>query len=80
MWLAPKKPAYRLAAQAIPLQGLGSLLHPVAERTGRRGFVNLIQVATAFVNEQAPVCVCAVVPFTARICVRLVYISLRVAF
>ena len=51
MWLAPKRPAYRLAAQAVPLQGLGSLLHPVAERTGRTGFVNLIQVATAFVNE-----------------------------
>ena len=30
---------------------LGELLLMYIERTGRRGFVNLIQVATAFVNE-----------------------------
>ena len=51
MWLAPKKPAYKLAGQAVPMSGLCSFLHPEAERTGRTGFVNLIQVAVAHVNE-----------------------------
>jgi hypothetical protein len=51
MWVAQKKPAYRLATQAVPLNGLCSFLHAAAERTGRRGFVNLIQVAVAYVKE-----------------------------
>jgi len=51
MWLAPERPGYKLATQVVPMSGLCSFLHPVAERTGRKDFVNLIQVAVAFVNE-----------------------------
>jgi len=50
MWLAPRKPSFRLAMNAIPIKDLCSYLHVAKERSGRVDFVNLIRVAVSFVN------------------------------
>jgi hypothetical protein len=48
MWVAPKKPRYRLGKRAISLKDLGAYLHPAPDRNGEPGIVNLIKVGLAF--------------------------------
>ncbi len=50
LWVAPANPAYRRAMTVIPIHDLCWYLHEVPERSGRRGYVNLIRVAKVFVN------------------------------
>jgi hypothetical protein len=51
LWVAPGRPDWRQAMTAIPIHDLCSYLHKAPERAGRPGYVNLITVAKAFVNE-----------------------------
>jgi len=49
MWVAPRKPTYHLATQAISVHDLCAFLHVAPERNGDLNKVNLIKVALAFV-------------------------------
>ena len=51
LWVAPEEPSFCLAMRAIPVHDLCSFLHKTPERSGRRGFVNLVTVAVSYVNE-----------------------------
>jgi hypothetical protein len=48
LWIAPKKPSYRLRTKAIHVLDLCAYLHIAPERSGRRNHVNLVTVAVAF--------------------------------
>ena len=49
-WVAPRKPQYKLAVQAISTNDMCAYLHSAKERDNRRGFVMLVRVAEAFVE------------------------------
>ena len=49
MWLAPRRPQYKLALQAISTHDLCAYLHIARERDHRQGYVMLVRVAEAFV-------------------------------
>jgi hypothetical protein len=51
LWVAPKRPKYMRDLVAVPVRDLCSILHKAPERNGRVGYVNLVTVAKAYVND-----------------------------